>query len=290
VEELKNRAKGSVSTKNYPEAIQLYSKAIEVKPNDAILLSNRSMCYLSMGKATEALLDAEQSIVADAGYAKAYFRKGSALVTLKNFPLAKETFEEGLKLAPGDKSFITQLHKLSSVSMNAPSTQAPVAAQPNTSTRPQVSKKSPPSIQKDLDELEESSTFRGYKKTSDGRTTTFFNNELDSETKALIGDIAPKKIDPAAVLAENSTSTGESVWNKAGTWEERVHTPWAIARLRELLGSISLSIADRNCGEGSAYLKNVTISGDAQVKPSDLLQLFSPDAGNNGERESETHL
>jgi tetratricopeptide (TPR) repeat protein len=265
VEELKNRAKGSVSSKNYPEAIQLYSKAIEVKPNDAILLSNRSMCYLSMGKASEALSDAEQSIVADVGYAKAYFRKGSALVALKNFSLAKETFEEGLKLAPGDKSFISQLQKLSTVSMNSPSAEVPVAPSPSPSNRPQVSKKSSPVVEKETDEPEESSTFRGYKKTSDGRTTTFFNNELDSETKALIGDIAPKKIDPAVALTENSSS-GESVWNKAGTWEERVHTPWATARLRELLGGISFPIADKNCGEGSLYLKNVTISGDAQVQ------------------------
>lgn len=44
VEELKTRAKGSLSTKNYPEAIQLYSKAIEIRPDDAILFANRSMC------------------------------------------------------------------------------------------------------------------------------------------------------------------------------------------------------------------------------------------------------
>lgn len=37
VTELKNRAKGSLTTKNYPEAIQLYSKAIEIRPDDAIL-------------------------------------------------------------------------------------------------------------------------------------------------------------------------------------------------------------------------------------------------------------
>lgn len=267
VEELKNRARGSVSSKNYPEAIQLYSKAIEVKPNDAILLSNRSMCYLSMGKASEALSDAEQSIVADVGYAKGYFRKGSALVALKNFSLAKETFEEGLKLAPGDKSFVAQLQKLSTVSVNSPSAQVPVlpSPTPSPSIRPQVPKKSSPVVENETDEQEGSSTFRGYKKTSDGRTTTFFNNELDTETKALIGDIAPKKIDPSVALTENS-SAGESVWNKAGTWEERVHTPWAVTRLRELLEGISFAIVDKNCGEGSLYLKNVTITGDAQVR------------------------
>lgn len=41
VEEIKNRAKGSVSSKNYPEAVQLYTKGIEIYPENAILLSNR---------------------------------------------------------------------------------------------------------------------------------------------------------------------------------------------------------------------------------------------------------
>ena len=41
---------------------------------------------------------------------------------------------------------------------------------------------------------------RGYKVDSQGRKTTFFNNELDDKTKALIGDIAPKKVEKAVGL------------------------------------------------------------------------------------------
>lgn len=46
LEELKRRAKGSLVSKNYPEAIQLYSKGIDLFPEDAILHANRSMCHL----------------------------------------------------------------------------------------------------------------------------------------------------------------------------------------------------------------------------------------------------
>lgn len=46
LEELKKRAKGSLTSKNYPEAIQLYTKGIELFPQDAILHANRSMCHL----------------------------------------------------------------------------------------------------------------------------------------------------------------------------------------------------------------------------------------------------
>lgn len=280
VEEIKNRAKGSLNSKNYPEAIQLYSKGIEVKPSDSILYSNRSMCYLQMGKAKEALDDAEQSIVLDKSYAKAYFRKGSALVALKNYSLAKQTFEEGLILTPGDKSFISQLEKLSQISSSSSSSSPSISPSSSSTSTTTTNQKTPTEVKKksnksnnnssnqvDSNETDSSSTqFRGYKKTSDGRITTFFNNELDDQTKALIGDIAPKKIDSTLNQNDNTTTTnGESVWNKAGTWEERIHTPWAISRLRELLEQINLSIPINECGGGTITLKNSSVTGDAQV-------------------------
>ena len=66
---------------------------------------------------------------------------------------------------------------------------------------------------------------KGYKKTADGRTTTYFNNDLSEEAKALIGDIAPKKLEPPAAAAvpgaEAVGGNAASAWNKAGTWESR---------------------------------------------------------------------
>merc|ERR1711991_817101 len=61
----------------------------------------------------------------------------------------------------------------------------------------------------EIDEEDEKNLkdLRGYKKTSDGRTTSYFNNELDEETKSLIGNIAPKRIDPSGSLDINSPSS-----------------------------------------------------------------------------------
>lgn len=70
IDEIKSRAKGSLTTKNYPEAIQLYSKGIELRPTDAILYANRSMCHLQMGNGDLALADGESSIKNDASYVK----------------------------------------------------------------------------------------------------------------------------------------------------------------------------------------------------------------------------
>jgi hypothetical protein len=84
------------------------------------------------------------------------------------------------------------------------------------------------------------SDMRGYKKTADGRTTTYFNREMTEEEKRLIGDTTPKPIVDGAV---GSPGTGAgSVWNAGGTWEEKSHSPWASAHLRELLTSASIKV------------------------------------------------
>eukprot|EP01035_Chromulina_nebulosa_P038992 gene38992-52671_t len=58
VDEIKNRAKACITSRNLPEAVKLYSKAIDVisgavvsKENDAVkavLHANRSMAHLNM--------------------------------------------------------------------------------------------------------------------------------------------------------------------------------------------------------------------------------------------------
>ena len=79
----------------------------------------------------------------------------------------------------------------------------------------------------DDDELTEAelAMMRGYKKTADGRTTSYFTRELSEDEKKRIGDIAPKKIDgaapqqrlPAPAASEAVRASG-SAWNQAGTW------------------------------------------------------------------------
>jgi len=82
-------------------------------------------------------------------------------------------------------------------------------------------------------------SLRGYKKTSDGRTTSYFHNELTNEAKALIGDIAPKRLGEASsdvkVVPAASSRLGESAWNQAGTWEERDTTEWCTETLKTRL-------------------------------------------------------
>eukprot|EP00562_Extubocellulus_spinifer_P035730 CAMPEP_0178695430 /NCGR_PEP_ID=MMETSP0699-20121125/8851_1 /TAXON_ID=265572 /ORGANISM="Extubocellulus spinifer, Strain CCMP396" /LENGTH=224 /DNA_ID=CAMNT_0020341127 /DNA_START=297 /DNA_END=971 /DNA_ORIENTATION=+ len=81
------------------------------------------------------------------------------------------------------------------------------------------------------------------------------------EEKKLIGDIAPKKLNPndssgaagtatgtgdatAAGAAAPAPTEGASAWNKAGTWEERDITAWASDTLTSTLLGCSYSVPD----------------------------------------------
>lgn len=287
IEEIKNRAKGSLTAHNYLEAVALYSKAIEVKSDDAILYANRSMCQLSMSKVSEALDDAEKAIEYDPTYVKGYYRKGMALVSLKKYSTARDVLQKGLDLAPGDKSFITQLDKLrgdayqqdgaatststkSSGSTPLPKTSAKATSASTTKKETTTKQNDNNSNSNDSDpdgskKKKVDTSLRGYKTTSDGRKTTFFNNELDEHTKALIGDIAPKPITEPQMIQENTEVKG-SVWNTAGTFESVTHTPWAVDRLSSLLNGVSLIIPEgEGGGGGTITLQQASLTGDAQV-------------------------
>lgn len=278
MDEIKNRAKGSLSTRNFPEAVKLYTKGIElnIENANAILLSNRSMCYYNLGCFAEALMDAESSLSLDPSYAKAYYRKGVALISLKENKKAEEAFREGLKLVPSDKDFLAQLEKTERLiqltqsppppppptKVNTSKSSSASAVSASAATQNKLGDDSAAAAIDDADEDDiDASKLRGYKKTVDGKTTTYFHNELDANTKALIGDIAPKKIEGVCATATPTNTAEGSAWNAAGTWEEKVFTPWATQRLTELLKHASVTI------DGSVVTVSEvkSVEGDAQI-------------------------
>ena len=84
----------------YPEAIQHYTKAIELLPTH-VLYSNRSAAYCGMKKYDDALADATKCIEMKPDWGKGYGRKGAALHGLGNFDAAVAAYEKGLDVEPG---------------------------------------------------------------------------------------------------------------------------------------------------------------------------------------------
>merc|ERR1712146_154061 len=108
----------------------------------------------------------------------------------------------------------------------------------------------------------DNSELRGYKTLADGRKTTYFNRELTEADKALIGDIAPKKIE-ANSNSKEGPQTG-SAWNYAGTFEDKNKTDWAKGKLKGYLKGSSFNIP-----VGNGLIVDVTkvkdFGGDASV-------------------------
>jgi len=86
------------------------------------------------------------------------------------------------------------------------------------------------------------------------------------------GDAAPlpvpRKLDAAAAAAANGTRNGNgqtalgSVWNQAGTWEEKNLNSWASSRIKELVGSLG----SLDFSTGKASIDEVSkCSGDAYL-------------------------
>ena len=271
VEEIKGRAKNSIKYGNFPEAIQLYTKAIELMPTNAILHANRSMCHLTMGTCASAVNDALKATELDPSYAKGFYRLGAAQFQAGSYAEAKVSLERGLSLVPNDKDMTAKLkavqEKVSTSSCSTTTTPTPTSSSSSSSSTQQRSskpinsekpKKTEESTAEDGEDLK---GMKGYKTTSDGRKTTFFNNELDEKTKSLIGDITPKAIAAEAVKTATTAINGGSAWNTAGTFESKNVTPWAKERIKELLGEVE-------CEGGECVISVVDVkdvSGDAEI-------------------------
>ncbi|WVZ60101.1 hypothetical protein U9M48_010164 [Paspalum notatum var. saurae] len=98
--QLKLQGGKAVERKDYAEALKFYSEAINLDPANAILYSNRSFCHLKMGKAQEAFCDANTCIRLRPEWTKGYYRKGAALMSLKEYKQACDSFMAGIKLDP----------------------------------------------------------------------------------------------------------------------------------------------------------------------------------------------
>lgn len=110
---LKDRGRHHFQAGRYGEACDCYSDAIDAalagdfvegQEFASVLYCNRAACQLSLGDNDAALLDAGRAVKLNKANAKAFFRKGQALMGLKRFDDALECLGRAHQLAPGDAS------------------------------------------------------------------------------------------------------------------------------------------------------------------------------------------
>jgi DnaJ family protein C protein 8 len=84
----------------YRTAIAQYTKAISLDPEFIVLYSNRSAAFLSNGESSKALKDARKCIELDTAFAKGHSRLAAALLALKRFEQAKDSYQHVLEKEP----------------------------------------------------------------------------------------------------------------------------------------------------------------------------------------------
>lgn len=96
-----------LAEKKFADAVEMYTRAIELDPDNAVYFSNRSAAFLAMGDARgKALKDAERCIELKPEWWKGYSRKGAAEHALLRFDAARATYNQGLTLDPDNASLL----------------------------------------------------------------------------------------------------------------------------------------------------------------------------------------
>lgn len=277
VEELKLRAKSAVSRKDWRNASLLYEKAITLQDHEAALHSNLSLCQYSMGGFETACTSAEQAIKVDIKYVKGHWRLGQALQQLFKYKEALQVYQKAIVYDPTNKAIQKEMIKLKKLVEEQkeknrlleeaaklakeeaekmeraapPVATAPAAAvEPKkTTTTSTTTNTATPMTTDDNANFTKSDHVKGYKVVN-GKKTSYFHNELTDEAKALIGDIAPKRIE-IPVSTNTAQGASGSAWNKAGTWEEKDVTVWAKESLKKALLQTQYTLAESSPAPGA---------------------------------------
>jgi len=298
LEELQSRGRAAVGSKSWMDAKLLYEKCLTIEEcsmvdnkKRAIFHSNLSLVENNMGEFEKARVAAEAATKEDAKYVKAWWRLGQALIALHRHDEALDALTKAKVLDPTNKALKKLVEKTKKQieedkalmmevdndgddankkkSIPAPPPK-PVKTTTTTSSKPAASKSSKTVTDsgEDSNLFTKSEPVRGYKIVN-GKKTSYFHNELDEKSRALIGDIAPKKIEnPVSTPSSASASKqGTSAWNNAGTWEERNVSEWAKESLTELVLATSYTLPDSSPAPGAvAKVQKVSkLEGHASV-------------------------
>ncbi|KAJ0043437.1 hypothetical protein Pint_17559 [Pistacia integerrima] len=103
--DLEKKAKEAFIDDHFQLAVDLYSQAIDINPNNAELYADRAQANIKLLNFTEAVSDANKAIKLDSSMPKAYLRKATACMKLEEYQTAKAALETGATLSPGESRF-----------------------------------------------------------------------------------------------------------------------------------------------------------------------------------------
>lgn len=108
---LKDEGYHFVHVKQHDKAIESFTQALEMKPDDEHCLVTRSKCHLQLGNAEAALTDAEAALGLNPKLIKGFFQKAEALYQCGNFETALVFYHRGHRLRPELQEFRLGIQK-----------------------------------------------------------------------------------------------------------------------------------------------------------------------------------
>lgn len=92
---MKEQGNAALTAGKFDEAVDCYTKAINLDKSNHVLYSNRSAAFLKAGRLQEALADAEETIRVNPSWPKGYSRKGAVLFALDKLEDAFNCYNKG---------------------------------------------------------------------------------------------------------------------------------------------------------------------------------------------------
>jgi len=108
-ERLKTEGNNLMRTEKFQEALEMYTKAIDLDGSNPVFYCNRAAAHSKMNNHHLAIEDCQRAIDMDPSYSKAYGRMGLAHSSLNKHKEAVENFKKALELEPDNESYKSNL-------------------------------------------------------------------------------------------------------------------------------------------------------------------------------------
>ena len=105
-EEFKVRGNEAMKNKQYQQAAELYTKAVDIDLSSAVYRANRSAAHFSLEKYDYASDDAWVAVQLDPKYSKAWARRGISELKLGNAKTARDAYQRAVKVAGKDATHL----------------------------------------------------------------------------------------------------------------------------------------------------------------------------------------